>query len=65
MNIIEEDLLEFEKLLAESVRNLGHLPFKMSLRDLHEIGIQDPKQTAKTSSWSWKCTVTCSTRCNP
>ena len=49
MYIIEESRARFEKLLAESVQNHGHLcpgqvlGVKMSLRGLSEIGIQDPK----------------------
>jgi len=49
MYMMEEGKLEFEKLLAESVRSHGHLcpgqvlGVKMSLRGLREIGIQDPK----------------------
>ena len=49
MYIIEESRDKFEKLLAESVQNNGHLcpgqvlGVKMSLRGLSEIGIQDPK----------------------
>ncbi|HUI66960.1 MAG TPA: FmdE family protein [Nitrospirota bacterium] len=49
MHMIEEGKLEFEKLLAESVRSHGHLcpgqvlGVKMSLRGLSEIGIGDPK----------------------
>ena len=50
MYIVEESRAKFEKLLAESVQNHGHLcpgqvlGVKMSLRGLSEIGIQDPKR---------------------